>query len=114
MMVALRRDPIINQYRLPHLDSADNRYTDIKFPDYFEYFYQDNIINEINITGEDIIGFIQSWSPYQQMFKSDESKAKQFLTQIEEKVKTILKTNNLKKKNNYYVIIVILLQGEGK
>ena len=98
LMLGLRRDPILKPYKLSNIESADNRYKDITFPDSFEYFYRDNILNEITINGDDIIGFIQSWSPYQQMFKANESEAKKFLSEFEEKVKNILKINNLKEK----------------
>ena len=88
----------------------ENRYKDITFPDYFQYFYRDNIINEMTINGDDIIGFIQSWSPYQQMFKTNEFEAKKFLSEIEGKVKNILKTNNLREKQllcNYRYFVAI-------
>ncbi|XP_054157057.1 putative methyltransferase DDB_G0268948 [Oppia nitens] len=108
LMLGLRTDPVIAPYKLPNADAVDKRYRNISFPDYFEYIYKDNILSQIVICAQDIIGFIETWSPYQQMFKKSQSEANYFLKNFEQKLKSILTVDDLSEKRllcnyRYYV-----------
>ncbi|CAG2167499.1 unnamed protein product [Oppiella nova] len=113
LMLSLRYDPSIAPYKLPNTESIDKRYKNIVFPDYFEYTYKDNIINGVVISAQDILGFLETWSPYQQMYQSSQSEAKTFLTTFEQKLKNILKTDDLSGKKllcNYRYYIAMEFQ----
>jgi len=110
LVLKLRKDPILAPYKHKKTESVVQRYTNFVFPHCFHYLYKDNIINTIDISAQDIVGFIQSWSPYQQMFKYNKPEAEKFITNFEEKLKSLLGINDLSKKMlkcNYRYFIAI-------
>ena len=109
MMMNVREDPIFSPYKLPNLLYVTNRYKDIVVPNQFEYHYVDDLVSRFEMSAQYILGFIETWSAYHEMFKSSPSQAKQYLSDFEQKLKNILKTNNLNEKKlifqyRYYIV----------
>ncbi len=79
LVLQLRKDSVFADYRNENCMSIDKHYADLIFPSDFDYVYKDNFIHTVEAYAHNIVGFIESWSPYQQMLKYNAAEAQKFL-----------------------------------
>jgi hypothetical protein len=103
-------DPILAPYKNPKIVSIEKHYHDFKFPDNYQFVHKDNLLNSFKARAQDLVGFIESLSFYQGLVNSDKQKADLFIQQFKQKLKDILKTEDLSNKEiiiNYRYFIAM-------
>ncbi len=88
-------DPILVPYKNPKIASIEKHYHDFKFPDNYQFVHKDNLLNSFKARAQDLVGFIESLSFYQGLVNNDKQKAVHFIQQFKQKLKDILKTEDL-------------------
>jgi hypothetical protein len=81
----------------------------LKFALNYEFVHKDNILNSIKANAQQLIGYVESWSLYQELVAKDEPIAQNYIQQIQIKLKDILKTSDLSKRVPLFITIVKLL-----
>ncbi len=81
----------------------------MKFALNYEFVHKDNILNSIKANAQQLIGYVESWSLYQELVAKDEPIAQNYIQQIQIKLKDILKTSDLSKRVPLFITIVKLL-----
>ncbi len=103
-------DPILAPYKNPKIVSIEKHYHDFKFPDNYQFIHKDNLLNSFKAKAQDLVGFIESFSFYQGLVNNDKQKAHHFIQQFKQKLKHILKTEDLSNKQiiiNYRYLIAM-------
>jgi len=89
---------------------AENNYKDLKFPQNYEYVYKDNIIGSQTACALDLVGNFKSWFIYQGLVANDKKLSEEVLNEFIEKLKNIVKTDDLSTKEitiNYKYFIAM-------
>jgi len=110
LVLQLRKDPVLARYKNKNSMSIDKHYSDLIFPSDFDYVYKDNVIHTVEAYAHNIVGFIETWSPYQQMLKHNAAEAQKFLLNFEQKLKHLLGVYDLSQKKimfNYRYFIAM-------
>ncbi len=103
-------DPILAPYKNPKIVSIEKQYHDFKFPDNYQFVHKDNLLSSFKAKAQDLVGFIESFSFYQGLVNNDKQKAHHFIQQFKQKLKHILKTEDLSNKQiiiNYRYLIAM-------
>jgi hypothetical protein len=101
-------DPLLAAHKNSKVVILEKRYRDLKFPLNYEFVHKDNILNSIKANAQQLIGYVESWSLYQGLAAKDEPIARNYIQQIQIKLKDILKTSDLSKREiiinfNYFI-----------